>query len=58
MGLFRGYFTFLTGITCGIYMAQNYDVPDMRKLALMALAIGRQYEEIYRKPKKKSNDSD
>ncbi|KAH0450766.1 hypothetical protein IEQ34_021458 [Dendrobium chrysotoxum] len=53
MGLIRSCFTFLMGTTCGIYMAQNYDVPDMRKLVLMGLAIGRQYEEIYRKPKKK-----
>ncbi|KAI0491326.1 hypothetical protein KFK09_025586 [Dendrobium nobile] len=57
MGLIRSCFTFLTGTTCGIYLAQNYDVPDMRKLVLMGLAIGRQYEEIYRKSKKKS-DSD
>ncbi|KAG0497912.1 hypothetical protein HPP92_002603 [Vanilla planifolia] len=41
------------GASCGIYVAQNYDVPDMRKLFLMGIGMARQYEEIYRKPKKK-----
>ncbi|KAL0905315.1 hypothetical protein M5K25_023725 [Dendrobium thyrsiflorum] len=45
MGLIRSCFTFLMGTGCGIYMAQNYDVPDMRKLVLMGLAIGRHSEE-------------
>ncbi|PKA60680.1 hypothetical protein AXF42_Ash006314 [Apostasia shenzhenica] len=58
MGLIRSCFTFLLGTSCGIYIAQNYDVPDMRKLVRMGMSIASQYEEIYRKPKKNPDDCD
>ncbi|CAA6654846.1 unnamed protein product [Spirodela intermedia] len=33
MGLFRGSFFFLLGMSCGIYIDQNYDMPKIKQLA-------------------------
>ncbi|KAL9250806.1 Plasmodesmata-located protein 8-like protein [Drosera capensis] len=33
MGIIRSYFSFIAGTVCGIYIAQNYNVPNIRKLA-------------------------
>ncbi|KAK9292871.1 hypothetical protein L1049_020852 [Liquidambar formosana] len=42
---------------CGIYISQNYDVPNLKKLANTALFKAKQIEERYRKPKKRDDDN-
>ncbi|KAE9616227.1 hypothetical protein Lalb_Chr04g0263501 [Lupinus albus] len=58
MGIIRSSFSFIMGTVCGVYLAQNYDVPNIRKVADSALLTVTAYEEKYRKPKKRGNDDD
>ena len=51
-----GFFSFLTGTVIGVYVAQNYNVPNIDKLAKTFLLIGKHLEETYRKPKKRDVD--
>lgn len=46
------------GTACGVYIAQNYNVPNIKKLADTALFMAKHVEEKYRKPKKKGDDDD
>ncbi|GFP97968.1 hypothetical protein PHJA_001940900 [Phtheirospermum japonicum] len=57
MGIIRRSFSFLAGTVCGIYIAQNYNVPNIRKLTYEALFTAKQVEEKYRKPKKPGDDA-
>ncbi|MQM05967.1 hypothetical protein Taro_038786, partial [Colocasia esculenta] len=57
MGLFRSCFTFLAGTAFGVYVAQNYNVPNVKKLANFGLAVAKNYEETYRKSSKREDDS-
>ncbi|KAG8058717.1 hypothetical protein GUJ93_ZPchr0002g25147 [Zizania palustris] len=52
MGLFRGSFTFMVGMGCGVYVAQNYAVPNIKKLFNTYVFMAKHVEETYRKPKK------
>ncbi|RLN33014.1 hypothetical protein C2845_PM03G24220 [Panicum miliaceum] len=52
MGLFRGSFTLLVGMGCGVYIAQNYNVPNVKKLFNTYIFLAKHIEETYRKPKK------
>lgn len=54
MGIIRSSFSFVVGTLCGTYIAQNYDVPNIKKLANTALFMAKLYEEKYRKTKKPS----
>lgn len=56
MGFIRSSFSFITGTVFGIYVAQNYNVPNIRKLANTALVMAKHIEENYRKPKKREDD--
>lgn len=56
MGIVKSCFSFMVGTICGVYVAQNYKVPDVQKLASTALFMGRLIEENYRKPKKSDED--
>ncbi|OIW04677.1 hypothetical protein TanjilG_07812 [Lupinus angustifolius] len=56
MGITRSYFSFIAGTVCGVYLAQNYDVPNIRKLADSALLTAKAFEEKYRKYKKIGDD--
>ncbi|KAF7824851.1 uncharacterized protein G2W53_022995 [Senna tora] len=58
MGIIRSCFSFITGTVCGIYLAQNYKVPNIKKLADTAMVMAKHIEEQYRKPKKKGSDDD
>ena len=51
MGLFRGSFLFLFGVSFGIYIDQNYDVPKIKELSDSVLFKAKTIEETYRKPK-------
>ncbi|CAL5343860.1 hypothetical protein ACSBR2_026208 [Camellia fascicularis] len=52
MGIIKSNFSFMVGTVCGIYIAQNYNVPNIRKLANTAIFMAKHIEEKYRKPKK------
>ncbi|XXG43095.1 hypothetical protein AAC387_Pa01g3208 [Persea americana] len=56
MGIIRSGFSFILGTLTGIYVAQNYNVPNIRKLSNTALLMAKHIEEQYRKPKKKDDD--
>uniref|UniRef100_A0A251VI25 Uncharacterized protein n=1 Tax=Helianthus annuus TaxID=4232 RepID=A0A251VI25_HELAN len=47
MGLILRNFSFMAGTLLGIYVAQNYDVPDVKTLANQALTTAKQLEERY-----------
>ncbi|XP_038999297.1 uncharacterized protein LOC120124790 [Hibiscus syriacus] len=56
MGIIRSSFSFIVGTVCGIYVAQNYNVPNIKKLADTALFMAKHAEEKYRKPKNRDDD--
>ncbi|OAY48145.1 uncharacterized protein LOC110616999 [Manihot esculenta] len=56
MGIIRSCFSFIVGTVTGVYIAQNYDVPNIKKLATSGLFMAKLIEEKYRKPKNKNDD--
>ncbi|KAK4340847.1 hypothetical protein RND71_039348 [Anisodus tanguticus] len=50
MGIIRSSFSFISGTVCGIYIAQNYNVPNIQKFIENALFKAKDVEEKYRKP--------
>lgn len=56
MGIIRSSFSFIMGTVCGVYIAQNYDVPNIKKLTNTGLYMAKHIEEKYRKPKRKDDD--
>ncbi|XP_010922458.2 uncharacterized protein [Elaeis guineensis] len=56
MGIIRSSFSFLLGTGCGVYIAQNYNVPDIKKLVNTWLFVAKHIEETYKKPKQKDED--
>ncbi|KAG2309120.1 hypothetical protein Bca52824_028868 [Brassica carinata] len=52
MGIIKSCFSLLLGTAFGVYLAQNYDVPNIRKLTNTSLVVAKHIEENYRKPKK------
>ncbi|KAJ8748909.1 hypothetical protein K2173_013343 [Erythroxylum novogranatense] len=50
MGIIRTSLSFMLGSFCGAYIAQNYNVPNIRKLADSSLIMAKRIEETYRKP--------
>ncbi|XP_058085684.1 uncharacterized protein LOC131233096 [Magnolia sinica] len=58
MGIIRSSFSFMPGTVCGICVAQNYNVPNIKKLINTGLLIAKHIEENYRKPKKRSDKED
>ncbi|XP_018634167.1 PREDICTED: uncharacterized protein LOC109216820 [Nicotiana attenuata] len=58
MGFFKSTFSFVVGTGFGVYLAQNYNVPNIQKLVNTGLVIAKHLEENYRKPKKRADDED
>ncbi|KAK8658865.1 hypothetical protein V6N13_029084 [Hibiscus sabdariffa] len=56
MGIIKSCFSFIAGTVCGIYVAQNYNAPNIKKLADSAFFLAKHIEEKYRKPKNKDGD--
>ncbi|KAL4180497.1 hypothetical protein AMTRI_Chr13g92380 [Amborella trichopoda] len=56
MGIIKSSFSFLVGTMCGVYIAQNYNVPNIAKLMNTGIIMAKHIEEIYRKPKKRDED--
>ncbi|CAL9040596.1 unnamed protein product [Musa banksii] len=52
MGMIRSSFSFLLETGCGIYIAQNYNVPNIKKLISTWMFVANHIEETYRKPNK------
>jgi len=48
----------MVGTVCGVYIAQNYDVPNIKKLATTGLFMAKLVEEKYRKPKSRNDGDD
>ncbi|XP_042495865.1 uncharacterized protein LOC122074941 [Macadamia integrifolia] len=58
MGIIRSTFSLMTGTVLGVYLAQNYNLPNIKKLANTGLLFAKHMEENYRKPKKRDNDDE
>ncbi|XP_042516947.1 short transmembrane mitochondrial protein 1-like [Macadamia integrifolia] len=56
MGIFKNSFSFMLGTVCGVYIAQNYKVPNIKKLVKTGIDMAKHVEETYRKPKRKDDD--
>ncbi|KAL3814942.1 hypothetical protein ACJIZ3_016216 [Penstemon smallii] len=50
MGMMRRSFTFVAGTLFGLYIAQNYSVPNVSKLFNYGFVMAKHLEETYRKP--------
>lgn len=46
----------MLGTVFGVYVAQNYNVPNIQKLYNTGVLIAKHMEQNYRKPKKTDND--
>ena len=46
----------MVGFAAGIYVAQNYNVPNVRELADSYIGTAKRIEETYRKPQNQISD--
>ncbi|KAK6918566.1 Short transmembrane mitochondrial protein 1 [Dillenia turbinata] len=58
MAIIRSAFSFMLGTVCGVYIAQNYKVPDIKKLSNTGIFFAKHIEENYRKPNSKKDSDD
>ena len=47
----------MAGGVIGVYIAQNYDVPNLRKLASCGFLTAKNVEQTYRKPQQQQQQS-
>lgn len=50
MGFLQNTFSLLIGTGCGIYIAQNYKVPNIKQLIRDLMGKAKEVEESYKKP--------
>ncbi|KAG2624257.1 hypothetical protein PVAP13_3KG119300 [Panicum virgatum] len=55
MGFLQSTSSLLIGTGCGIYIAQNYNVPNIKKLVMEMMDRGKKLEESYKKPGNNKN---
>ncbi|XVF22745.1 hypothetical protein REPUB_Repub12eG0197300 [Reevesia pubescens] len=55
MGIIRTAFSLMAGTLFGVYLAQNYNVPNIGKLTNTGFLIAKHIEENYRKPSATTN---
>ena len=48
----------MLGTVYGAYLAQNYNIPDIKKLATSGIFMAKHIEETYRKPGSNHDGSD
>ncbi|KAK8565914.1 hypothetical protein V6N13_020988 [Hibiscus sabdariffa] len=58
MGIIRSGFSLMAGTLFGIYLAQNYNVPNIKKFANTGYVMAKHIEENYRKPSATNNTND
>ncbi|GAU31872.1 hypothetical protein TSUD_114830 [Trifolium subterraneum] len=58
MGIIRSCFSFIAGTVTGIYVAQNYKVPNIAKVADTFFFMAKITEETYRKPPNNKDDDE
>ncbi|KAF6145713.1 hypothetical protein GIB67_010674 [Kingdonia uniflora] len=58
MGFIKSSFMLLTRAVTGVYIAQNYNVPNIKRLANTGMFMAKHIEENYCKPKKNSEGED
>ncbi|EFJ12290.1 hypothetical protein SELMODRAFT_124561 [Selaginella moellendorffii] len=56
MGLIRSGFSFTLGTLFGIYLAQNYNIPNVQGIVNVGLVMAKQIERAYRKRGKDEED--
>lgn len=56
MGIITNSFSFLLGTGLGVYIAQNYDVPNIKNLVNTWLYKAKEMEETFRKNNRKDDD--
>jgi len=56
MGIIRRFFSFIAGNVVGIYVAQNYQVPNFKEEANNFLDWAKEIEKKYHKSNKKDDD--
>ncbi|TKY70839.1 hypothetical protein E2542_SST07133 [Spatholobus suberectus] len=56
MGIIKSSFSFMMGTALGVYVAQNYRVPNIKALASTAISMANHIEQTFRKPNKKDDD--
>ncbi|XVF73437.1 hypothetical protein PTKIN_Ptkin12aG0201800 [Pterospermum kingtungense] len=58
MGIIRTAFSLMAGTLFGVYLAQNYNVPNIGKLANSGFVIAKHIEENYRRPSARTQIDD
>ncbi|ESW29338.1 hypothetical protein PHAVU_002G062300 [Phaseolus vulgaris] len=56
MGIIKSSFSFVMGAALGVYVAQNYQVPDIKRLASTAFSMANHIEHTFRKNSNKKDD--
>ncbi|PIA35697.1 hypothetical protein AQUCO_03500211v1 [Aquilegia coerulea] len=56
MGIIGGCFTLVVGTIGGVYLAQNYNLPNIKNLTETGLFLVKQFEQGIKKKDKPQND--
>ncbi|XVF54969.1 hypothetical protein PTKIN_Ptkin05aG0223300 [Pterospermum kingtungense] len=56
MSIMKSSFSLMVGTVCGTYIAQNYSIPNIKKLVDTAFFMAKHVKEKYRKPKNRGDN--